>query len=404
SELQNTNLQSPTRKDLAETNSQVKPAKGNLDIKIIENGITQIFKHNKQTRIPGHYDFYDYDISNLFINSNSDNITKETIKKLRFLNKTVPKGSLLWNFAKLIIKIKKTEIDPTSVIQSIYNQLLVRLFSNKPIPNLLNCECIQPCECIGLQHILLHQKISMINACLKRRKDRESNLIENYEKIEINSWKSDASFELLELKFDGRKMKLDDELYIPETQSPTVQTSDMIDSFQQELLYADNPTMLQTQHLESDIQSFKAANPNCKFIDFVKWYSPNDIKNNQLSQRMQGNCLWKRLFDSNPPVPCKYQKPIFDIDKQMSIVEEYLEQCDIITELEPIYELVLADAFNIPLDNIKVVENIVIDGWKKEFEGFEEKDLVDVKEIYSDGLIVTKGQEFSITRIKNLDF
>ncbi|KAJ3254764.1 hypothetical protein HK103_006839 [Boothiomyces macroporosus] len=361
-----------------------------LDINIIENGITQIFKPSqKQTRIPGHYDFYEYDISNLFINTFSENITSETIKKLRFLNRTVPKGSLLWNLAKLIIKIKKTEIDPNSVIQSIYNQLLIRLFSNKPIPNLLNCTCKDPCECIGLQHILLHQKISMINVCLKRRKDRESDLIENYEKVEINSWKSDASFELLELKFDGRKSKLDDDLYIPETQPPTVLTSDLIDNFQEELLSVENPTLLQTQHLESDIQSFKAANPNCKFIDFVK---------------MQGNCLWKRLFDSNPPVPCKYQKPIFDIDKQMSMVEEYLEQCDIITELNPIYELILADEFNIPIDNIKDIENIVIEKWKQGFEGFSDKDLVQEEDYYHDGSIVTKGQEFSITRIKVIEF
>ena len=69
--------------------------------------------------------------------------------------------------------------------------------------------------------------------------------------------------------------------------------------------------------LLSDIQAFKAANPGCTFVDFVRWYSPADYNAaaGALSRRMEDESnMWRELFAQAKPVPVVDQVPIFDAE------------------------------------------------------------------------------------------
>lgn len=68
----------------------------------------------------------------------------------------------------------------------------------------------------------------------------------------------------------------------------------------------------------SDSEAFKAANPNARFEDFIRWFSPNDweeymdeelgVKRYRLSARMRaaGN-TWQTVWEQAKPVPVSRQ-------------------------------------------------------------------------------------------------
>lgn len=92
--------------------------------------------------------------------------------------------------------------------------------------------------------------------------------------------------------------------------------------------------------LFSDMEAFKAANPECCFEDFIHWYSPNDFidaiydeKTGQLqlheclSERFQSpNCLWRRIWQSTKPRPVSKQKRLFNYSMEAERVLEYLDK------------------------------------------------------------------------------
>lgn len=88
--------------------------------------------------------------------------------------------------------------------------------------------------------------------------------------------------------------------------------------------------------LLSDMQAFKAANPGCILEDFVRWHSPPDWTENDLSDeskdasfgcgdplssrghlssrmKKEGN-LWRELWETAKPLPAVSQTPLFDED------------------------------------------------------------------------------------------
>lgn len=70
-------------------------------------------------------------------------------------------------------------------------------------------------------------------------------------------------------------------LYIPVTQDPVPKTEDeLLDDAEMMLKMAETgegtSTQLMFPSLLSDMQSFKAANPQAKIEDFIRWYSPKD--------------------------------------------------------------------------------------------------------------------------------
>ncbi|KAG2179475.1 hypothetical protein INT44_006321, partial [Umbelopsis vinacea] len=117
-------------------------------------------------------------------------------------------------------------------------------------------------------------------------------------------------------------------LWIPETQDIGFMTEDMVK--QQAEVFESLGTsddaakiraQLQSAHLLSDMQAFKAANPKAVFNDFVRWHSPKDWVTEgtddgkpQLSARMaEAGNLWLELWQEAKPIPITKQKPLFNI-------------------------------------------------------------------------------------------
>ncbi|KAL1523716.1 hypothetical protein AB1Y20_018646 [Prymnesium parvum] len=121
---------------------------------------------------------------------------------------------------------------------------------------------------------------------------------------------------------------------------------------------------LQSAHLKSDMQAFKAANPSAVLEDFVRWHSPHDwsegssdedathgepaeaaeaadekarrsrrptdtsgrVRKGRLSARMrEPHNLWAELWEAALPVPAAQQRPLFDADREGQIVLHQLE-------------------------------------------------------------------------------
>ena len=97
---------------------------------------------------------------------------------------------------------------------------------------------------------------------------------------------------------------------------------------------------MQSLSLQSDMSSFKAANPGCVLEDFVRWYSPRDFENNELSCRMKiPENLWVTTWDNSPVVPARRQKRLFDDTKEAEKVLHYLNNlrpCDVARLVTPI--------------------------------------------------------------------
>ncbi|CAM0139650.1 unnamed protein product [Umbelopsis sp. WA50703] len=150
----------------------------------------------------------------------------------------------------------------------------------------------------------------------------------------------------------GRKEKMqntmlchsDEPLWIPETQDLGFMTEDMVN--QQAEVFESLGTsdeaakiraQLQSAHLISDMQAFKAANPKAVFNDFVRWHSPKDWITDstehgepQLSTRMSesGN-LWLELWQKAKPISAANQKPLFNITMEGEKALHYLESMSV---------------------------------------------------------------------------
>ena len=94
------------------------------------------------------------------------------------------------------------------------------------------------------------------------------------------------------------------------------------------------PTAVFLKIVSTDMQAFKAANPECMLEDFVQWHSPRDWIEGKLSGRLtQPGNLWVQLWEVSTtmwfsptlscwhsqeaqPVPVAKQKPLFDSTTQ----------------------------------------------------------------------------------------
>lgn len=147
---------------------------------------------------------------------------------------------------------------------------------------------------------LLHQKLQMINVCIDRRQQRTAaNALTSRESSQgpatENSDNEDDSFydceedESALIRPSGRLSPLGDlrlvghpeeVLYIPATQDAVVKTEDELESDADVMLKlgpgSDLSSQMMSLSLQSDMESFKAANPRAKIEDFIRWYSPRD--------------------------------------------------------------------------------------------------------------------------------
>ena len=125
-----------------------------------------------------------------------------------------------------------------------------------------------------------------------------------------------------------------------------------------------------------DMQAFKAANPQARFEDFVRWHSPRDwtpsetnrmvfrlsfifqlyymfpfisfrkyefsfyssLALGELSARMQGDNAFRTLYDSTSAVAASHQQRLFNADREGEIVMDYLRT---ISPLSVIHQLLI---------------------------------------------------------------
>jgi len=84
-------------------------------------------------------------------------------------------------------------------------------------------------------------------------------------------------------------------LYIPVTQDPVPKTEDELEDDAEMLLQLSDSELraqLMSASLLSDMESFKAANPQGKLEDFIRWYSPRDWVEEETDGELE---IWQRL-------------------------------------------------------------------------------------------------------------
>uniref|UniRef100_A0A6P4E1V2 Rab3 GTPase-activating protein catalytic subunit n=1 Tax=Drosophila rhopaloa TaxID=1041015 RepID=A0A6P4E1V2_DRORH len=218
---------------------------------------------------------------------------------------------------------------------------------------------------------LLHQKLQMLNVCVKRRVQREANSKLKSEgmvrKVSSEEEEDDEEDEgeffdcddltagsgaptkaVLSLKPEGRLSRLNNErlleepeeyIYVPQTQEPVPKTEDQLQDDAEVMLKLGPGSGLTTQmmctSLLSDMEAFKAANPRGIMEDFIRWYSPKDWEEvtdelgevkHQLSVRMttEGN-TWQKVWEQAQAVPITRQKRLFDDTNEALKVLHYME-------------------------------------------------------------------------------
>ncbi|XP_059618716.1 rab3 GTPase-activating protein catalytic subunit [Phlebotomus argentipes] len=255
---------------------------------------------------------------------------------------------------------------------------------------------------------LIHQKLQMLNICMERRRIREGGLPFAYTAVNPSGGNEgsgkkkidDSEDEFFDCanddeddeqknrhapwnKPEGRLSRLDDmtlvdsdePLYIPITQEPVPKTEDQLEDDAEVMLKLGPGSELGTQMMSasllSDMESFKAANPNGKIEDFIRWYSPRDWiedaadedeetrKKGHLSSRMMipGN-TWRSVWESAKPVPARRQRRLFDDTKEAEKVLHFLESRNI----GQIVDLTLATLFHAAM--LKIQEEIHEDNFQ----------------------------------------
>jgi hypothetical protein len=88
---------------------------------------------------------------------------------------------------------------------------------------------------------------------------------------------------------------------------------------------------VQSASLLSDMESFKAANPDCNLADFLAWYSPKDVDENcNLSERMNTEeNIWKRTWGDAKCRPIEEQKKLFDFIREAELALHFLETIEL---------------------------------------------------------------------------
>ncbi|KAF0686121.1 Aste57867_22086 [Aphanomyces stellatus] len=203
---------------------------------------------------------------------------------------------------------------------------------------------------------LLHQKIQLLNLCIVRRVRMP------HSRRQSHTDDADDEFydSLQEIPPQGVLKPLEGHfllhhptqgLNVPVTQDPVPVTEDVAKE-QQDILaklgVSAESTLLrqkiQSTSMLSDMQAFKAANPHGCLADFIRWYSPRDWTEHQLTSEPvdmktnfpQGHLSsrmssehdanpWQLMWQEAQPVPADRQKALFDEGNEAEKVFHYLE-------------------------------------------------------------------------------
>lgn len=170
-------------------------------------------------------------------------------------------------------------------------------------------------------------------------------------------------------------IKTGEQLFIPITQEPVPKTEDQLEEDTDVLLQlgtdeqgSELRARMMSASLLSDMESFKAANPDSILEDFIRWYSPTDWiedkeldewgqKKGHLSTRMLiSDNTWVQMWEQAKPVPANRQKRLFDDTREAEKILHYLEA----KTLSQILELVLPVVGHIAVYNLmKEINEIV---------------------------------------------
>jgi len=191
-------------------------------------------------------------------------------------------------------------------------------------------------------------------------------------------------------------------IYEPFTQIHKQQTSDELDKMTQiiseeienQKTAEDKSTeqfkaqQMNKDLLKSDIQSFKAANPEGVFEDFVRWHSPRDFYEDEngsgtetgvtgrLSERFNEDSDWTKIWNSSSANPCPAYKQtrIFDeTNSYLNLLEELKNYTlkDLFSSIQGSLSSQIVNYMNLPyLDNGYDLENDLLAS-VKEKEIFE---------------------------------
>ncbi|KAL3113454.1 hypothetical protein niasHT_013564 [Heterodera trifolii] len=250
---------------------------------------------------------------------------------------------------------------------------------------------------------LLHQKLQMINYCIsvkkRKHKEMEANETENLggsaKDLPANrNTADDEFFDAIESfdQFDvatssecprGRSHPLDSNeylkgnpnqrIFVPFTQEEGPMTEDQIErreSFLCNLEDANLRTKAQSELLLSDMQAFKAANPGCELVDFLRWHSPRDLtEEGELSDRMKiaGN-FWQETWDSARAIPATQQQRLFNETREVEQILQYFANISIKELVELLLPIVSVHMAEILLKNAAECWDLVEPKFEKLFK------------------------------------
>ncbi|XP_045512075.1 rab3 GTPase-activating protein catalytic subunit isoform X2 [Pieris brassicae] len=206
---------------------------------------------------------------------------------------------------------------------------------------------------------LLHQKLQLLNCCIKRALENSNTGLGNSSEEEFFDCTDDEdNDEQVNEPWNrpaGRLSRLEDAtlkngapLYVPRTQDPAPKTEDQLEEDAELMVRLGDDAKaselrarMMSASLLSDMEAFKAANPGSELCDFVRWYSPRDWKpddGGSLGDRMllPGN-PWLEAWSVARPVSAARQRRLFDESREAEQVLHYLRS----RTVEAVVELLL---------------------------------------------------------------
>uniref|UniRef100_A0AC35U3N6 Rab3 GTPase-activating protein catalytic subunit n=1 Tax=Rhabditophanes sp. KR3021 TaxID=114890 RepID=A0AC35U3N6_9BILA len=232
---------------------------------------------------------------------------------------------------------------------------------------------------------LLQQKLQMLQCCIEAKNNwtkpvvvqntvNDSNTDEFFDaEEEFNEdetqteTKDEEKTEKLDTKL-GRlhKMKTgiclfnnpDQIMYVPLTQNNAPLTEDQFEDQMNMITSNGGEDKLHSQIdvLKSDMQAFKAANPECSIEDFVRWHSPSDWLQTEdgigkLSDRMTGESnLWQLTWNNCKPIPVSQQPRLFNDTKEALKILDSFERIS----LKELSAYILPVAFTSAINSIVI--------------------------------------------------
>ncbi|CAK1544186.1 unnamed protein product [Leptosia nina] len=207
---------------------------------------------------------------------------------------------------------------------------------------------------------LLHQKLQLLNCCIKRALESSNTLSENSSEEEFFDCLDDEDADDTAWnRPTGRLSRLENAtlkngapLYIPKTQDPAPKTEDQLEEDAELMVRLGDDAKaselrarMMSASLLSDMEAFKAANPGAELCDFVRWYSPRDWKpddGGSLGDRMllPGN-PWIETWDVARPVSAARQRRLFDETREAEQVIHFLRSRSVSAVVELLLPAIL---------------------------------------------------------------